>query len=52
MEIQGKTAIVTGGASGIGRGVCDEFVRRGGQVVVFDVQEEAGQETVAAVEAM
>jgi 3-hydroxyacyl-CoA dehydrogenase/3-hydroxy-2-methylbutyryl-CoA dehydrogenase len=49
MDIRGKTAIVTGGASGIGRGICDEFVGRGGQVVVFDVQEEAGQEAVAAL---
>lgn len=46
MEIKGKTAIVTGGASGIGRGTCEELVKRGGRVVIFDMQEEAGLATV------
>jgi NAD(P)-dependent dehydrogenase (short-subunit alcohol dehydrogenase family) len=45
MEIRGKTAIVTGGASGIGRGSCEKFVARGGRVVLFDVQDEAGRQT-------
>lgn len=44
MKIHGKTAIVTGGASGIGRGACAEWVKRGGRVVLFDVREEAGQQ--------
>jgi NAD(P)-dependent dehydrogenase (short-subunit alcohol dehydrogenase family) len=38
--------VVTGGASGIGRGVCDEFVKRSGRVVIFDVQEELGRHAI------
>jgi len=49
MRIEGKVAIVTGGASGIGRGVCEEWVARGGRVVIFDLQAERAQETAAAL---
>jgi 3-hydroxyacyl-CoA dehydrogenase/3-hydroxy-2-methylbutyryl-CoA dehydrogenase len=47
MQIKGRTAIVTGGASGIGLGVCREFVSRGGRVAIFDLQAERAQEVVA-----
>jgi len=40
LEIQDKTAIVTGGASGIGLDTAREWVKRGGRVVLFDVQDE------------
>jgi NAD(P)-dependent dehydrogenase (short-subunit alcohol dehydrogenase family) len=46
MKIQGKTAIVTGGASGIGRGAGLEWVKRGGRVVIFDLREEPGRQAV------
>ncbi|HTP99547.1 MAG TPA: SDR family NAD(P)-dependent oxidoreductase [Casimicrobiaceae bacterium] len=46
MRIKGKNAIVTGGASGIGLGVCREFVRRGGRVAIFDLQAERAQQAV------
>jgi len=46
MEIIGKVAVVTGGASGIGRGTCEAFVHRGGSVVIFDLNEEAGAQLV------
>lgn len=36
-QFKGKTAIVTGGASGIGRGVCLELGRRGANVYVTDI---------------
>lgn len=39
--LSGKVAIVTGGASGIGRAVCERFVRDGARVVVADVQSSA-----------
>lgn len=39
MDIQGKTAIVTGGASGIGRAVVGKLLARGAAVAVLDVDE-------------
>lgn len=43
----GKIAIVTGGASGIGRALCEELGRRGAVVVAADINKE-GVEQVAA----
>jgi NAD(P)-dependent dehydrogenase (short-subunit alcohol dehydrogenase family) len=44
MDISGKVAVVTGGASGIGQAVVRAFVAKGGRVAVFDLNEAAGQE--------
>ena len=41
MDLQGKVAIITGGASGIGKACAIEFARLGAQVVVVDVNESA-----------
>ncbi len=38
-----KLCVVTGGAQGIGRAVCEAFVREGAQVILTDVDVEAGQ---------
>lgn len=38
-NFKGKTAVVTGGASGVGRCLCDVFVREGMNVVVADIEE-------------
>ncbi|MHB1064104.1 MAG: SDR family NAD(P)-dependent oxidoreductase [Georgenia sp.] len=46
-NLEGKVAIATGGASGIGRAVTREFVKRGAKVVAVDLNAEAG-EAVAA----
>lgn len=43
MEIQDKVFIVTGGASGLGAGAVRMLVANGGQAVIADVQDEAGQ---------
>ncbi|GAB3041013.1 SDR family oxidoreductase [Natronobiforma cellulositropha] len=39
-----RTAVVTGGASGIGREICHTFATHGADVVVADVQEEPREE--------
>src|SRR5215217_393769 len=47
--LQGKTAVVTGGASGMGRAFCDRFARAGMAVVVADVEQGALDAAVARV---
>ncbi|MSV80082.1 MAG: SDR family NAD(P)-dependent oxidoreductase [Actinobacteria bacterium] len=44
MDINGASAIVTGGASGIGAASCRLLAAKGAKVVVADVQEEKGRE--------
>ncbi len=46
-EIEGKVAVVTGGASGIGRGLCEALAGAGMRVVVADI-DAAGAEKAAA----
>ena len=47
MELQGKIAVVTGGASGIGRGLVERFHREGAAHVVVVDRDEAGAAEVA-----
>lgn len=42
MRLEGKVAIVTGGAGGIGRAIVHAYVDEGAQVLVVDVNEQAG----------
>ena len=47
--LQGKTAIITGAASGIGRAVALAYAREGARVVASDLAEEGGAETVRLI---
>lgn len=42
-RLAGKTAIITGGAGGIGRGIVRAYVKQGADVLFVDINEEAGQ---------
>lgn len=47
--LEGKVALVTGGASGIGRATALAFAREGAKVVVADKDEAAGQQTTSSI---
>lgn len=50
-RVQGKVAIVTGGAQGLGRADCEALAREGAKVVVTDINETAGKAFVAELNA-
>lgn len=47
MKVSSAVAVVTGGASGIGRGVVEMIVARGGRAVIADVETSPGSEVAA-----
>src|SRR5690606_12258177 len=49
-RLNGKVAIVTGAAAGIGEAIALLAAEEGGRVVVADVDERGGEETVAAIQ--
>jgi len=51
MKLKNKVALITGGASGIGRESSLLFAREGASVVVVDIHDEAGEKTVKDIEA-
>jgi 3-oxoacyl-[acyl-carrier protein] reductase len=46
MQMKDKVVLVTGGAAGIGKATALRFAEEGAKVVICDVNDEAGQETV------
>ena len=51
MRLKDKVVIITGAGMGMGREASVLFASEGAKVIVFDINEEAGKETVAAVDA-
>jgi NAD(P)-dependent dehydrogenase (short-subunit alcohol dehydrogenase family) len=49
MLLKGKTAIVTGAASGIGRAIALAYAREGANVIASDLDEDGGNETISLV---
>ncbi|MFB6265741.1 MAG: SDR family NAD(P)-dependent oxidoreductase [Candidatus Nanohaloarchaea archaeon] len=44
MSLEGRSIVVTGGSSGIGKAIAERFVEEGSEVVIGDIDAESGQE--------
>src|SRR5258708_3827371 len=50
MRLKDKVCIITGGGSGMGAVACKLFSKEGAKVVIADVVEKAGEETLQAIQ--
>jgi NAD(P)-dependent dehydrogenase (short-subunit alcohol dehydrogenase family) len=48
-SLQNKTAVITGGGSGIGKAIAEGFAAQGAKVVVVELNSSAGEETVKSI---
>lgn len=49
MRLRDKVAVVTGGASGIGKAIAAAYVREGARLALVDIDERKGQDAVAEI---
>ncbi len=49
MRLKGKVAVVTGGGSGIGEGICLELAKQGAKVAVTDINKEGAEKVANAI---
>lgn len=52
MSLSGKNAVVTGGASGIGRGICLRLAGDGANVAIFDLNLAGAEQVAAEIQAL
>ena len=45
VNIEGKVAVITGGASGLGRATAENFIAKGGKVAVLDLNKDMAEQT-------
>ncbi|KAL9975504.1 hypothetical protein ACROYT_G012669 [Oculina patagonica] len=45
MKIEGAVALVTGGASGIGKAICEKLLQQGAKIHFLDIDKTTGEET-------
>ena len=50
VALEGKVAVVTGGANGIGRAIVDKLIDNGASVVIVDIDVQAGRETAEEIQ--
>ena len=49
MRLKNKVCIVTGGADGIGRAICELFAKEGGKIAIIDIDRNRGMKVVKQI---